>query len=233
MDVRTHANILCDREFWNDCFFVFFTNVMPLWDFFHGKWWENWWRYIEFSRTNDKMSETNAFCRDKTNTISIFKTDACVLDFVLEWRKGLYRERERERERERFCWLAVLKLSSLLILFLCWCAFSDFRILFTVKRLNSEKVVYLQKSKVIPGKLRENIVVKKKVRSNRRCFFLFSGFCHRHGFSLTLVSSHYIRDFQLKALTTVWWGCSSVGRASDRHAADVGLIPWYGKGFFS
>ena len=29
------------------------------------------------------------------------------------------------------------------------------------------------------------------------------------------------------------WGCSSVGRASDRHAADAGLIPRCGKGFFS
>ena len=27
-------------------------------------------------------------------------------------------------------------------------------------------------------------------------------------------------------------GCSSVGRASDRHAAEVGLIPRCGKGFF-
>ena len=29
------------------------------------------------------------------------------------------------------------------------------------------------------------------------------------------------------------WGCSSVGRASDRHAADAGSIPRCGKGFFS
>ena len=28
-------------------------------------------------------------------------------------------------------------------------------------------------------------------------------------------------------------GCSSVGRASDRHAADAVSIPWYGEGFFS
>ena len=28
-------------------------------------------------------------------------------------------------------------------------------------------------------------------------------------------------------------GCSSVGRASDRHAADAGSIPRCGKGFFS
>ena len=27
-------------------------------------------------------------------------------------------------------------------------------------------------------------------------------------------------------------GCSSVGRASDWHAADTGLIPWCSKGFF-
>ena len=29
------------------------------------------------------------------------------------------------------------------------------------------------------------------------------------------------------------WGSSSVGRVSDRHAADAGLIPRCGKGFFS
>ena len=29
------------------------------------------------------------------------------------------------------------------------------------------------------------------------------------------------------------WGCSSVGRASDRHAADAGSIPRCGKRFFS
>ena len=28
-------------------------------------------------------------------------------------------------------------------------------------------------------------------------------------------------------------GCSSVVRASDRHAAEAGSIPRYGKGFFS
>ena len=27
------------------------------------------------------------------------------------------------------------------------------------------------------------------------------------------------------------WGCSSVGRSSDRHAADAGSIPRYGKEF--
>ena len=33
---------------------------------------------------------------------------------------------------------------------------------------------------------------------------------------------------------TVWgWGCSLVGRASDRHAADPGSIPRCGMGFFS
>ena len=47
---------------------------------------------------------------------------------------------------------------------LCWCAFRDFHILFTVKRLNSNKVVYLRKSRVLPAKLRENLVVKKQVR---------------------------------------------------------------------
>ena len=31
---------------------------------------------------------------------------------------------------------------------------------------------------------------------------------------------------------TVGWGCSSVGRLSDRHTAEVGLIHWCGKGFF-
>ena len=29
----------------------------------------------------------------------------------------------------------------------------------------------------------------------------------------------------------IYW-CSSVGRASDRHAAEAGSIPWCGKGFF-
>ena len=29
------------------------------------------------------------------------------------------------------------------------------------------------------------------------------------------------------------WGCSSVGRAWDQHAADAGSIPWCSKGFFS
>ena len=29
------------------------------------------------------------------------------------------------------------------------------------------------------------------------------------------------------------WGCSSVGGASERHAAEAGLIPRGGKGFFS
>ena len=29
------------------------------------------------------------------------------------------------------------------------------------------------------------------------------------------------------------WGCSSVGKALDRHAADAGSIPRCGKGFFS
>ena len=33
--------------------------------------------------------------------------------------------------------------------------------------------------------------------------------------------------------TTFWWGCSSVGRASNRHTADTGSIPRCGKGFFS
>ena len=28
-------------------------------------------------------------------------------------------------------------------------------------------------------------------------------------------------------------GCSSVGKSSDRHAAEAGSIPRYGKGFFS
>ena len=28
------------------------------------------------------------------------------------------------------------------------------------------------------------------------------------------------------------WGCNSVGRASDQHAAEAGLIPQCGKGFF-
>ena len=28
------------------------------------------------------------------------------------------------------------------------------------------------------------------------------------------------------------WGCSWVGRASDRHAADAGFIPRFGRGFF-
>ena len=31
----------------------------------------------------------------------------------------------------------------------------------------------------------------------------------------------------------VRWGCSSVGRAPDRHSADAGSIPRYGKGFIS
>ena len=31
----------------------------------------------------------------------------------------------------------------------------------------------------------------------------------------------------------VGFGCTSVGRASDRHAAEVGLVPRCGKGFFS
>ena len=30
-----------------------------------------------------------------------------------------------------------------------------------------------------------------------------------------------------------WRGCGSVGRASDRHTADAGSIPWCGKAFFS
>ena len=33
-------------------------------------------------------------------------------------------------------------------------------------------------------------------------------------------------------LQTYEWGCSSVGRASDRHAADAGSIPRCGKGLF-
>ena len=34
--------------------------------------------------------------------------------------------------------------------------------------------------------------------------------------------------------TNWWgWGCSSVARVSDRHAADAGSIPRCGKGFFS
>ena len=33
--------------------------------------------------------------------------------------------------------------------------------------------------------------------------------------------------------TSKGWGCSSVGRASGWHAADAGLIPQCGKGFFS
>ena len=31
----------------------------------------------------------------------------------------------------------------------------------------------------------------------------------------------------------VWWGCSSVGRSSDRHSAEAVSIPQCGKGFFS
>ena len=47
---------------------------------------------------------------------------------------------------------------------------------------------------------------------------------------------------QLKSMLTqhipaahvqMWWGCSSVGAALDRHAADAGLIPWCGQGFLS
>ena len=34
-------------------------------------------------------------------------------------------------------------------------------------------------------------------------------------------------------LVGLGWGCSSVGRASDRHAADTGSFPRCGKGFFS
>ena len=52
--------------------------------------------------------------------------------------------------------------------------------------------------------------------------------------------SHAILDEDVCVTTNtftsqpVWgWGCSSVDRASDRHAADVGTIPRCGKGFFS
>ena len=38
---------------------------------------------------------------------------------------------------------------------------------------------------------------------------------------------------QLKVAAALGWGCSTVVRASDRHAADAGSIPWCGKGFFS
>ena len=36
-----------------------------------------------------------------------------------------------------------------------------------------------------------------------------------------------------KLLYDIWWGCSSVGRVLDWHAADANLIPQCGKGFFS
>ena len=36
-----------------------------------------------------------------------------------------------------------------------------------------------------------------------------------------------------QAFRHIGWGCSSVGRATDRHAADAGSIPRCGKGFFS
>ena len=37
----------------------------------------------------------------------------------------------------------------------------------------------------------------------------------------------------LSYFSTPRWGCSSVGKASDPHATDTGLIPQGGRGFFS
>ena len=38
---------------------------------------------------------------------------------------------------------------------------------------------------------------------------------------------------QVQTTGTQGWACSSVGSASDRHTAEVGSIPRYGKEFFS
>ena len=42
-----------------------------------------------------------------------------------------------------------------------------------------------------------------------------------------------LTDTRLRPTSLSGWGCSSVGRASDRHAADACLIPRRGKEFFS
>ena len=58
-------------------------------------------------------------------------------------------------------------------------------------------------------------------------------------YTLTVASmtSHVsILNLQIKTLEVVvkdGWGCSSAGRASDRHAAEACSVPRCGKGFFS
>ena len=45
-----------------------------------------------------------------------------------------------------------------------------------------------------------------------------------------LVSPSF-RSSMLSSVLSFWWGCSSLGKARDWHAADAGLIPRLGKGF--
>ena len=55
--------------------------------------------------------------------------------------------------------------------------------------------------------------------------------------TLAIVPLVHVRIFiaiiVIVIVVTITWGCSSVGRASDRHAADAGSIPRCGKGLFS
>ena len=59
-------------------------------------------------------------------------------------------------------------------------------------------------------------------------FFFFSLFF----FFLHILLQAYVHDTYAYDVSGFGWGCSSVGRASDRHAADAGSIPRCGKGFF-
>ena len=48
-----------------------------------------------------------------------------------------------------------------------------------------------------------------------------------------MVTFSNVWPFMPRSALVRGWGCSSVGRASDQHAAEASLIPRCGKGFFS
>ena len=60
----------------------------------------------------------------------------------------------------------------------------------------------------------------------------FDKHCKNHGLHfMKNIRGFLLVKARIKPLNG--WGCSSLGRASDRHATDAGSIPRCGKGFFS
>ena len=52
-------------------------------------------------------------------------------------------------------------------------------------------------------------------------------------YSLRYISGRKSNRISMSVTHGDWWGCSSIGRASDRHVAEAGSISWCGEDFFS